>query len=113
MKLKSWGYEKYLSSADKKILVAKADKRTREEGKNTAFFHRGSEIQPNKIECFKKRKMTNFVEAVSPSAGKSCTVCDIIEQILTDQQKLPQTLRITLLVLKAKALKLRHPRTSC
>jgi hypothetical protein len=84
MKLKSWGYEKYLNSADKKILVAKADKRTREEGKNTAFFHRGSEIQPNKIECFKKRKMTNFVEAVSPSAGKSCTVCDTIEQILTD-----------------------------
>jgi hypothetical protein len=72
MKLKSWGYEKYLSSAGKKILVAKRS--NGQEESKTAFFHLGSEIQSNKMEYFKKREMTNLFEVVSPSGGKSCTV---------------------------------------
>jgi hypothetical protein len=74
MKLKNWGYEKYSTSADRNISVAKTIKRKRDEGKSTAFFHLGSKIQLSKIECFKRRKTTDGVEEVSPSAGNSCLV---------------------------------------
>jgi hypothetical protein len=70
MKLKNWGYEKYSTSADRNISVAKTIKRKRDEGKSTAFFHLGSKIQLSKIECFKRRKTTDGVEEVSPSADR-------------------------------------------
>ena len=93
MKLKIWGYEKYLSSADKKNTAAKPIKRTRDEGENASFFHTGAEIQPDRIECFKRRKMANIIEVVIISKRRQVlqSVCKTIQQILTDQQKIPQT----------------------
>ncbi len=70
-KLKEWGYEKHLSQSDMKILVAKGEKRLREEGKGTDFFHHGIEVPKKKIETFKKRKVVRESDPASPSACKS------------------------------------------
>jgi hypothetical protein len=51
------------------ILVAKAEKRARDDGKATVFLHGGSEVKPEKFEHFKRRKTTQMMEAASPSAG--------------------------------------------
>ena len=68
-KLKEWGFEKHISATDMSIIVAKAEKRVREEGKETVFFHGQSEITPQRIERFKRRKTTKAVEDMLPSAG--------------------------------------------
>jgi hypothetical protein len=69
MKLKEWGYDKYLSTTEMQIVIAKAEKRAREEGKETMFFHGESQITTKRIENFKKRKLTKELEVASPSAG--------------------------------------------
>jgi hypothetical protein len=68
MKLKEWDFDKYLSDWDKRIIVAKAEKRALE-GKNTIFFHGESEITAERIQNFKRRKSAREAEAISPSAG--------------------------------------------
>jgi hypothetical protein len=69
-KLKEWRFEKNISATDMSIIVAKAEKRVREEGKETVFFHGQSEITRERIEQFKRRKTTKAVEEALPSAGK-------------------------------------------
>jgi len=69
MKLKEWNFEKHLSKTDMAVIVAKSEKRLREEGKQTAFFHGGSQITLEKLENFKRRK--TLTSASSPSACKS------------------------------------------
>ena len=69
MKLKEWKFEKYLSDRDKRIIVAKAEKRARD-GKDTVFYYGDAEITTERIENFKRRKVSKEMEAVSPSAGK-------------------------------------------
>jgi hypothetical protein len=69
MKLKEWSFKKYLPSADMSIIVAKAEKRASDEGKETIFFHNETQIAYEKIEHFKRKKNTNAAEAASPSAG--------------------------------------------
>lgn len=49
LKLKEWGFEKYLSSAAMKILVAKAERRAVVEHKDTVFFHGKTQITPERI----------------------------------------------------------------
>ncbi|EKD18321.1 uncharacterized protein L3040_004723 [Drepanopeziza brunnea f. sp. 'multigermtubi'] len=39
MKLKEWRFEKNLSKHDMELIIAKALKRSREESKDTVFFH--------------------------------------------------------------------------
>ena len=68
-KLKEWRFEKNISATDMNIIVAKADKRVREEGKETVFFHGQSEITRERIDQFKRRKTTKTAEEVLPSAG--------------------------------------------
>jgi len=51
------------------ISIAKAEKRAREEGKETIFFHGESQITTKRIENLKKRKLTKELEGESPSAG--------------------------------------------
>ncbi|KAE9382026.1 hypothetical protein N431DRAFT_322170, partial [Stipitochalara longipes BDJ] len=67
-KLKEWNFDKNISASDMSIIVSKAEKRAREEGKETAFFHGGAQITRERIEQFKRRK--NFREdiAMLPSA---------------------------------------------
>jgi hypothetical protein len=51
------------------VLVAKCGKRKRDEGKDTKFFHMGTEIKSEKLENFKKRKSTKTMDVVSPTAS--------------------------------------------
>jgi hypothetical protein len=51
-----------------RILDAKAEKRAREEGKET-LFEIGSQIDPERFELFKRRKATKEADSASPSAG--------------------------------------------
>jgi hypothetical protein len=68
-KLKEWNFDKNISSIHMSILVAKAEKRVREDGKETVFFHGLSQIARERVEQFKRRKTTQGIDAVSPSAG--------------------------------------------
>ncbi|KAL2070466.1 hypothetical protein VTL71DRAFT_13492 [Oculimacula yallundae] len=56
MKLKEWRFEKNLSKNDMEIIVGIARKRSRDESKNTVFFYGATQIRPERIENFKKRK---------------------------------------------------------
>jgi hypothetical protein len=46
MQINNGGLDKYGPAAQLRILVAKAEKREREEGKETLFFNIGSQIDP-------------------------------------------------------------------
>jgi hypothetical protein len=70
MKLKEWGFDKHLTEKETKIVVAKAEKRARDEGKDTVFYHNGRLIPPTKIENFKRRKTVKESDVASPSASE-------------------------------------------
>jgi len=69
-KLKEWKFEKNVSASDMTIVLAKAEKRAREEGKETAIFHGGNQITKERIEQFKRRKTFREEVMMSPSAGR-------------------------------------------
>ncbi len=69
MQLKDWGFEKYVSASDMRILIAKAEKRATEENKDTIFFNGGYQIPQERIDLFKRRKVTKQTAPASPSAG--------------------------------------------
>lgn len=52
------------------IVVAKSDKRARDEGKETVFFHGETLITRQRIEQFKRRKTWKAAEPISPSVGE-------------------------------------------
>ncbi len=54
-KLKEWNFEKNLTKNEMKIVVAKAERRITEEGKDTIFFHHGNIIPPAKVSTWKRR----------------------------------------------------------
>lgn len=83
-----------------KVLVAKCGKRKRDEGKDTNFFHMGMEIPSEKLENFKKRKSTQKMEVVSPTAGMWYLDLNHVQNLLTARQEPLQTLRIALRALK-------------
>ncbi|PQE32582.1 hypothetical protein CJF32_00004115 [Rutstroemia sp. NJR-2017a WRK4] len=66
-KLKEWKFDKNLSIKDMQVVVAKQQKRARE-GKDTVFIHGSAEITSERIENFKRRKVSKMPDAVSPSA---------------------------------------------
>jgi hypothetical protein len=70
MKLKEWGFNRYMRAKDMSIVIAKVEKR-REEGIETEIFHGETLIHPERLETFKKRKATKVNDVESPSAGKS------------------------------------------
>ncbi|KAG4440765.1 hypothetical protein IFR05_003752 [Cadophora sp. M221] len=69
MKLKEWNFEKYFPSAIMSFAVAKTEKRKNDEGKDTIFYHGESLIPSEKIEHFKRRKMSNKARIASPDPG--------------------------------------------
>ncbi|KAE8449299.1 hypothetical protein EG329_008200 [Mollisiaceae sp. DMI_Dod_QoI] len=80
MKLKEWNFEKNLSEEDKKIMIAKREKRLRDEGKETTFFHHGIIIPGSKIDSAKRKKPDQETAMISPSAETPiaityCTPC--------------------------------------
>jgi hypothetical protein len=69
--MKEWNFNKNLPATSMNIMIAKAEKRRREEGKETMFRHGDLLIRPEKFENFKKRKTTKVVaEILSPTASK-------------------------------------------
>jgi hypothetical protein len=74
-KLKDWNFDKNISAHGMSIVLAKAQKRSKNEGKETAIFHGGAQITRERVEQFKRRKTTKDADAVSPSAGAcNCTI---------------------------------------
>lgn len=71
MKLKEWNFEKYFPATIMSFAVAKTEKRKNDEGKDTIFYHGESVIPSEKIEHFKRRKMSNKGRIASPDPGKS------------------------------------------
>ncbi len=69
MQLKDWGFEKYVSATEMRMLIAKAEKRLIEDNKETIFFKGECQIPQEKIDIFKRRKVTKQTAPVSPSAG--------------------------------------------
>jgi hypothetical protein len=69
-KLKEWKFDKNISATDMSVLVAKAGKRMRDEGKRTVFFLGESQITRERIEQFKRRKLTREIDDISAEAGK-------------------------------------------
>lgn len=51
------------------VLRAKAEKRAREDGKQTVFWHKGKRVEHERFENFKKRKIANEGD-VSPNASE-------------------------------------------
>jgi hypothetical protein len=68
MQIKEWNFDKNISQKDMAILVAKEEKRARDEEKETSFYWRGKEIRPEKLANFKKRRMAEEIVLASPSA---------------------------------------------
>lgn len=68
MQVKEWNFDKNLSKNDMAILVAKAEQRKRNGGKETAFYCAGQMIRPARLDAFKKRKTAETIDAPSPSA---------------------------------------------
>jgi hypothetical protein len=52
------------------FVLAKGEKRAEEEGKDTIFFHEGSQIKRQKIERFKRRNILNQEAAENVDASK-------------------------------------------
>jgi hypothetical protein len=46
------------------VIIAKGEKRSREEGKETTFYHNGLRLAEEKIQNFKKRRTASMIEAV-------------------------------------------------
>lgn len=70
-KLKEWDFDKNLTKAEMKIAVAKAEKRAREDGKETVFFHRGEMIPPARVSKWKRKIMTTESSPLNPYTSKS------------------------------------------
>ncbi len=60
MILDSWKFNKNVKTEEMLFVVAKAEKKAGEEGKETVFFYEGVEIKEDKIERFKRRKTYQF-----------------------------------------------------
>lgn len=69
MKLKEWGYEKYLTKLDKKNMIAKAEQRSTE-GKATVFYHNGVRVTNERVDNFKRRRVANEEPIPASTAGK-------------------------------------------
>lgn len=69
-KLTEWNFDKNISATDMNVLVAKAEKRLHEEGKETVFCIGTSQITRERIAQFKRRKVTKETQTVSPEASE-------------------------------------------
>lgn len=53
------------------MLVRKAEKRKLEEGKETEFYHCGTQITMEKFESFKKRKSGSYLSLEAPEPSET------------------------------------------
>ncbi|CZR60770.1 uncharacterized protein PAC_10666 [Phialocephala subalpina] len=73
-KLKEWNFEKNLSQDEMKILVAKAERRSKEANKETIFFHNGNMIPPTKVTNWQRRIAATALTPASPSAQTPASI---------------------------------------
>jgi hypothetical protein len=66
--LKNWTFEKNITATEMGFIAAKEESRSREKGKSTTFYSRGTKINPKRIDAFKKR-ISQPVEEMD-NAGK-------------------------------------------
>jgi len=60
LKLKEWGFDKYLSRSDMAVMAAKSNKRYTEERKETVFYHGETRISKERLDNFKRRKISEY-----------------------------------------------------
>lgn len=89
-----WRFEKNVSAKDMQVLVAKAEKRARDEGKETVFWHAGVRIRPERVENFKKRKIVGNGDVASPSAGDSRVPWELLQSNRLSVDRNSRELRI-------------------
>ncbi|KAE8453845.1 hypothetical protein EG329_007621 [Mollisiaceae sp. DMI_Dod_QoI] len=89
-KLKEWNFEKNLSKNEMKIVIAKAERRTTEEGKDTVFFHHGNMIPPAKVSAWKRRVTSISSSPFNPYASEYPS--SIIDSPLTSAEETPATI---------------------
>ncbi len=70
MRLKEWNFEKNIPSKEMSFMVEKADKRKREEGKETEFMRNGFLVPLQRLNYFKKRRRDNSMDSGIHEAGK-------------------------------------------
>lgn len=70
MKLKEWNFEKNIPSKEMIFIVEKADKRKREEGKETEFMRNGFRVPLQRLDYFKKRRTNDPRDSSIHEAGK-------------------------------------------
>lgn len=70
MKLKEWNFEKNIPAKEMGAMVEIAEKRKREEGKDTIFRRGGLIVPHDKFESFKKRKIDDAVDIKTQVVGK-------------------------------------------
>jgi hypothetical protein len=61
-KLKEWNFEKNIPGRDMGFMVERAEKRKRDEGKETEFLRCGQTVPSDKLESFKKRKTKDAMD---------------------------------------------------
>jgi len=88
-KLEAWGFDKYVPANEMEFIVEKAEKRSREKGKETVFCLGEIQItsESERVVRFKKRKLIHATAADLDTAGKySLYIC-----LLTDKFLIVQT----------------------
>ncbi|KUJ16030.1 uncharacterized protein LY89DRAFT_783260 [Mollisia scopiformis] len=73
-KLKEWNFVKNVTKAEMKVVVAKAEKRATEDGKDTLFLHHGNIIPPEKVANWKRRLTTMAATPANPYAKTPATI---------------------------------------
>lgn len=71
--MKEWGFEKNVPWHDMGFMVAKAEKR-KAEGKDTIFYRGGLQVDENKIEMFKRRRLMSFNDVSLQALPSECCV---------------------------------------
>ncbi|CZR68063.1 uncharacterized protein PAC_17962 [Phialocephala subalpina] len=74
MTLKEWNFEKNIPSKEMSFMVEKADKRKREEGKETEFMRSGFRVPLQRLDYFKKRRTNDPMDSGIHEAGTPANI---------------------------------------
>ncbi|KAF8863776.1 hypothetical protein BDZ45DRAFT_88170 [Acephala macrosclerotiorum] len=91
-KLREWNFDKNLTKNEMKVVIAKAEKRATEEGKETIFFHRGNMVPPAKFSAWQKRIIAS--SPASPHAKTPATIAYFTPQYQIDLGTTPLPVNI-------------------
>lgn len=69
MQIKEWKFDKNINRNLMAVLVAKAEKRTKDEKKETEFSYKGKKIRSEKLAELKKRTRVEIIAEAAPNAS--------------------------------------------